>query len=122
MIDIQLKLAAEEFVRYLKSSQPVKKFLASQSIFQSNTEILKLREDFTSIVKIYRQKEADGNLTENDIHMVRDIQKRLNTHPITIEYVQSQQEMIMMLQDCNNAISNILGFDFAATAAPTASC
>lgn len=122
MIDIQLKLAAEEFVRYLNSSQSMKKFQTAQNIFQNNPEILKLREDFTSLAKRYRQKEADGTLTQNDIDMVRDSQKRLNTHPITIQYVQSQQAMIMMLQDCNSAISQILGFDFAATAAPTASC
>lgn len=122
MIDIQLKLAAEEFVRYLKSSQSVKKFQIAQSVFQNNPEILKLRENFTSLAKRYRQKEADGTLTQNDIDMVRDIQKCLNIHPITIEYAQSQQELITMLQACNNTISSILGFDFAATAAPTANC
>ena len=46
MSDIQLKNAAEEFVRYLRSSRTVKEFQTVQGIYQNNPEIKKLREEY----------------------------------------------------------------------------
>lgn len=122
MIDIQLKLVAEEFVRYLKSSQPVKEFQMVQGVYQNNPEVKKLREEYISLSQKFQQKQSSGTLTQEDINAIRKIQTSLSRHPVTERYAQAQQTMVTMLQECNDAMSEVLGFDFAATAAPAASC
>ena len=76
----------------------------------------------TILAKSYQEKERHGSLTENDIARLRALQKTFNAHPATLRYARAQQDLITLLQDCNGAISADLGFDFAATAAPAATC
>ncbi|MDZ7291582.1 MAG: YlbF family regulator [candidate division KSB1 bacterium] len=121
-MDIRLKLAAEEFARHLNSSQPVKEFHSAKEIFDHRPEIMQLRQEFTTRAQEFRRKQADHTLTQEDINEMMALQRRLNSHPITARYAEAQQAMVMMLQDCNMAMSEVLGFDFAATAAPAASC
>jgi cell fate (sporulation/competence/biofilm development) regulator YlbF (YheA/YmcA/DUF963 family) len=122
MIDNQLKLAVEEFVRNLSSSQAVKEFQSAQTEYQNNPDVKKMQEEYVSVAQNFQQKQTNGTLTQEDINVIRQLQANLNRHPAIIRYAQTQQMMVMMLQDCNSAISEMLGFDFAATAAPTSSC
>ena len=122
MIDIQLKNAAEEFVRYLRSSRTVKEFQTVQGIYQNNPEIKKLREEYISLSRQFQQKQSAGTQSPGDIDAIRKIQKSLSGHPVSVRYAKAQQAMIMLMQNCNGVMSEVLGFDFAATAAPAASC
>lgn len=122
MIEKQLRHAAEEFVQYFKSSPLVQEFQIAEDLFLQNPEIKKLREEFNFLAKEFQKKQRDGSLTQEDINVIRKLQVSINTHPIAIKYAQAQQAMVMLLQDCNNAMSEVLGFNFSATAAPAASC
>jgi cell fate (sporulation/competence/biofilm development) regulator YlbF (YheA/YmcA/DUF963 family) len=122
MIDNQLIKVAEEFIQYLKSSQSVQEFQSVQDVYLNNPEVKKMREEYISLAQKFQQKQAVGTLTQEDINVIRKLQSSMNRHPVTMQYAQAQQAMVMMLQDCNNAMSKVLGFDFSATAAPAASC
>ncbi len=122
MIDMKLKIVAEEFVRHANSSAAVKEFRVAQQAYNDNPELTKLRGEYATLAREFRQKESSGTLKQGDINILRTLQRKLNEHPMTIPYARAQQTMVMMLQDCNNAMSEVLGFDFAATAAPAASC
>jgi cell fate (sporulation/competence/biofilm development) regulator YlbF (YheA/YmcA/DUF963 family) len=122
MVDIRLKLAADEFIRYLGSSTDVKEFQIAKGQFENDPAIEKMRREYTTLASAYQEKERRGTLTQDDISKLRTVQKTFNAHPVTVRYARAQQTLIMLLQDCNGAISEDLGFDFAATAAPTASC
>lgn len=124
MSDKQLKLleVAEEFVQTLKSSRLVQEFQTAQGLYLNNPEVEKLREEFNSLARMFQQKQAVGTLTQEDINVIRKMQANMNRHPVTMQYAQAQQAMVMMLQECNNVMSELLGFDFSATAAPAASC
>lgn len=122
MLDIRLKLAAEEFTRYLGSSTDVKEFQIAKGQFENDPAIEKMRREYTTLARAHQEKERRGTLTRDDIGRLRDAQKAFNAHPVTIRYARANQGLIMLLQDCNGAISEDLGFDFPATAAPTATC
>ncbi len=122
MLDMNLKLAAEEFVRYLNSSKEVKDFQAAQEKFNNDPEVSELYQRFTRLAQEFQQKQATGSVTQEEINTIKQLQQQINTHPVTQEYAQKQQELMVILQDCNQAISEITGFDFSATAAPAASC
>ncbi len=122
MLDKHLKSITEEFVQSLKSSRLVEEFRSAQGVYLNNHEVKKMREEYISLAQKFQQKQTVGTLTQEDINVIRKLQANLNRHPVTMQFAQAQQEMVMMLQECNNAMSEILGFDFSATAAPAASC
>lgn len=122
MLDMNLKLAAEEFVRYLNSSKEVKDFQTAQEKFNNDPEVSELYERFSRLAQEFQQKQATGSVTQEEIKTIKQLQQQINTHPITREYAQKQQELMVVLQDCNQTISEVTGFDFSATAAPAAAC
>lgn len=122
MFDKQLKSVAEEFVQSLKSSRLVQEFQSAENVYLNNPEVKKMREEYNSLARMFQQKQAVGTLTQEDINVIRKMQANMNRHPVTMQFAQAQQAMVMMLQDCNNEMSEVLGFDFSATAAPAASC
>jgi cell fate (sporulation/competence/biofilm development) regulator YlbF (YheA/YmcA/DUF963 family) len=119
---MNLKLAAEEFVRYLNSSKEVKNFQAAKNKFSNDTEVTELYQKFTGLAQEFRQKQATGSVTQEEINMLRQLQQQINTHPVTQEYVQKQHELRLILQDCNIGISEIMGLDFSSTITPVRTC
>ncbi len=119
---MNLKLAAEKFVRYLNSSKEVKDFQAAQEKFNNDPEVSELYGRFTRLAQEFQQKQATGTVTQEEINTIKQLQQQINTHPVTQEYSQKQQELMVVLQDCNQTISEVTGFDFSATAAPAVLC
>lgn len=122
MLDQKLKLSAEDFVRAVKSSQPVKDFGLEQAAFNNDPVVKTLRERYTTLAREFQQKQAENRLTSEDIAQLKAVQRELNLHPVSQRFARAQQNMIAMLQECNNAMGEVLGFDFAATAASAARC
>lgn len=122
MIDIRLRLAADEFTRYLKSSGTVKEFQTAKRQIENDQAIAKMRREYTLLATSYQEKERGGTLTQDDISKLRGLQKTFNAHPATVRYSSAQQSLIILLRHCSAVINEDLGFDFAATAAPAKIC
>jgi cell fate (sporulation/competence/biofilm development) regulator YlbF (YheA/YmcA/DUF963 family) len=122
MLDMNLKLAAKEFIRYLNSSKEVQDFQAAEEKFNNDPEVSELHQRFTQLAQEFQQKQATGSVTQEEINTIKQLQKQINDHPATQKYAQKQQELKFMLQDCNSGISEILGLDFSDTAATSACC
>lgn len=121
-MDMTIKLAAEEFARYVRSSQEMRDFQNVRERYTNDPEISKMREDFLSLTRQLQQKQYDNSISQEEINRYKEMQKRMNTHPLSREFAQAQQQLIELLQSCNAGLSEVLGFDFAATAAPAAAC
>lgn len=121
-MDMTIKLAAEEFVRFIRSSQEMREFQSVRERYNKDPEISKLREEFLSLGRQLQQKQYDNSITQAEIERYKELQKRLSSYHLSREYAQVQQQLIQLLQACNEGLSEVLGFDFAATAAPTAAC
>ena len=121
-MDMQLKLAAEEFVRFVRSSQVMKQFQVAQERYKKDSEVSLLRNQFTALTRELQQKQYNSTLTHDEISRYKSLQKTLGSHPISREFAQAQQQLVELLQACNTGMSEVLGFDFAATAASAASC
>lgn len=122
MIDMKIKLTAEEFVRYLKSSDEMKQFQIAKGLFENDPELKKLREEFTLLAKEFQQKQLSQSITQGEINRIRALQRTIGAHPLAVQFANAQEALVGMLQHCNGALSEELGFDFAATAAAAGSC
>ena len=122
MLNTQLHNDAERFLKALANSLEMKSYLKAKIEFQGNPELGEVRKRFSEKQTEIRIKQTAGTLTQEDIESVRSLQNKLNSHPITIRYTQNRNAMVNQLHDCNQAISQVLGFDFAAAAAPPSCC
>lgn len=121
-MDRQVKLAAEEFARFVRSSQVMQRFQTAQERYNNDPEVSQLRNEFMSLTRALQQKQYNNTLTQEEIGQYKKLQLTLGSHPIAREFVQAQQEIVELLKACNIGLCEVLGFDFAATAALVASC
>ena len=122
MLNIQLQNAAEMFITAVMGSPEMEAFFKVKSEFQENPELRNIRKIFSEKQTALQAKQTAGTLTQDEIDSVRILQRRLNSHPITVRYAQARQAMVTRLHECNQSLSEALGFDFASAAAPPSCC
>ena len=121
-METKLETAATQFVYTLSESPEVAGFQRAQARFEADDELTRLRSQYTQLVEQFQSRQLDGTLTQADIGRLRDLQQRINGHPTTVQFIEARNEVLEVLEQCNSAMSHLLGFDFAATAAPAAAC
>jgi len=122
MLTDDLNNAVVSFARSLKSTDAVKRFLEARQRYETDAELSQSREAFSQAAKSFREMQAAGTLTQQEINRVRALQSNLNLHPRTSEYLSAQQEMVELLQQCNHQIFEVIGFDFSTSAIPSGCC
>jgi len=118
----KLRESALAFVNVLEQNDLVRSFLSAQDAFEKDQEVAELRSRYTEKLQTLQSKQLDGTLTQADVSALRSIQDLLNTHATTVSFIEARASLLETLTGCNAAISDLLGFDFAATAAPAAAC
>lgn len=121
-MDKTIKLAAEVFIRFVLDSEEMKQFHRIREQYNADPEIRKMRDEFLSLTRQLQRKQHNNTLTREEIEGYKALQRKLNSQALSQEFARAQQGFIELLKQCNGEISAVLGFDFAATAAPAASC
>ena len=122
MIEITVQESADEFVRVLAASAAVRAFQEAKASVARDEEFFALSSQQARMAAQFRSKQFDGTLTQEDISKQRMLYKQVTTHPTNVRYVAARDEVLELLQSCNEAMSSLLGFDFASNAAPAAAC
>jgi cell fate (sporulation/competence/biofilm development) regulator YlbF (YheA/YmcA/DUF963 family) len=122
MIDTTLQESADEFVRVLAASPVVSAFKEAKASMEGDEELSALLDQHARMVEEFRTKQFDGTYSQEDISKLRALYKRVTTHPANVRLVTARDEALELLGSCNQAMSSLLGFDFAANAAPAAAC
>lgn len=122
MISTELQNAADAFVTALETDESISAFREAKRRFDRNEELKALRTTYSERLPELQRKQADGTLTQEDINALRSLQEKVNGHPVTVEMLRTQEQATKVLHKSNSTISEILGFDFSATAASPAGC
>jgi cell fate (sporulation/competence/biofilm development) regulator YlbF (YheA/YmcA/DUF963 family) len=122
MISTEPQNAADVFVTALETDESISAFREAKRRFDQNEELKALRTTYSERLPELQRKQADGTLTQEDINAMRSLQEKINGHPVTVEMLRTQEQATKVLQESNSTISEILGFDFSATAASPAGC
>ena len=122
MLDATLKEAADEFVRALEANPVVAAFQEAKASMEGDDTLSALRDQQPRMVEQYRRKQFEDALTQEDISKLRALGEQITHHPANLRFMESRDKALTMLGSCNQAMSELLGFDFAANAAPAASC
>jgi cell fate (sporulation/competence/biofilm development) regulator YlbF (YheA/YmcA/DUF963 family) len=122
MIDERLESVVEELIVYLNNSDSVKDYNNSKREFETNPELLRLSKEFARLSQEFHVKQVQKTLTQDDIDSIRNLRQKINALSVTQRHAQAQQKLISELLECNNLISSILGFDFAAAVSAKSGC
>lgn len=112
-----LRDSAIRFAQALKQQDRVQSYLQAQDKFENDPTIAALRAQYGELVQAYHRKQASGELQDEDIEQVKSMQKQLNQHPLTTDYVASRNSLVEELRSHNQQMGALLGFDFAASSA-----
>lgn len=121
-MELQLQQGADRFIAFLKNDPTVNAFTNANHAFFNDPELADLRKRYNELLMVARKKQYDGTLTQEEIDTIRTLQTKVGEHPITERFIRSRNEVIQVLNECNNEMSSLLGFNYAQVAAPPATC
>jgi len=122
MIDPTLQESADEFVRVLAANPVVFTFQEAKASMEGDEKLSAMRDQHARMVEEFRTKQFDGTLVQQDISKLRTLYGGIATHAANVRFVAARDQALELLRGCNQAMSSLLGFDFAANAVPAASC
>lgn len=122
MINENLKNQIEHFVTSLKNYNSYKEYEKCLAANNSDEELNKMRAEFGKLRKHFMENQNNGNVTQEEINRLRELQTQINSHPTVRNLIDSQNQLIMILQHCNRRISEEIGLDFAQNSAPSSCC
>ncbi|THB67977.1 MAG: YlbF family regulator [Spirochaetaceae bacterium] len=114
--------ATEAYIKGLKGTSQYEEYLVAQSHYSSNQELVDLRTQYADLVEQIQRKQAAEEEFHEDVDKVREIQRQVGQHPVTLEVIRSQKILQSLLRDCNQQMTSVLGIDFAGIAAPRHEC
>ncbi len=118
MLDGKLKQMADEFVQSLMAAPDVAAFLDAKASMECDVEFSALYDRHSNMTKEFRTKQANGTYTQDDISKLRDLYKQVSEHPAKARFEAAKDGAVRFMRSCNQTMSGLLGFDFAANAAP----
>lgn len=122
MLNEQLKNKINSFVQSLKKRDSYIEYEKWMTANNNDEKLNSLRKEFGKLRKHFIENQNNGNVTQEEINRLRELQSELNSHPIVTKLINSQNDLIPMLQLCNQRISEEIGLDFAQNAAPSSCC
>ena len=114
--------ATSEFVAALFEDPAIISFRAAEQNMDQDSDFAQIRDRYNETARVFQQKQADGSLEQEDIAALRELQNRINSHPAALRFIEARDDVASLIQQCNQEISSVLGFDFAAAAGPRGGC
>ncbi len=114
--------ATQNLTENLVASEPFVRYFQAHQAFEADSEAQSLLKDISSIQGEIRQKQQRGQVTQEDIDVLRALQTQAQSSDTLMQYANTQQEAVSFLREINQEISQLLGMDFAALSRKTGCC
>ena len=114
--------ATQNLTENLVASEPFVRYFRAHQAFEADSEAQSLLKDISSIQGEIRQKQQRGQVTQEDIDVLRALQTQAQSSDTLMQYANTQQEAVSFLREINQEISQLLGMDFAALSRKTGCC
>lgn len=114
--------ATQSLADNLASSEPFVHYFQARQAFEADSDAQSLLKDLSSIQREIRQKQQRGQVTQEDIDVLRAMQQQAQSNETMMQYANTQQNAVNFLREINQEISQLLGVDFAALSRQTGCC
>jgi cell fate (sporulation/competence/biofilm development) regulator YlbF (YheA/YmcA/DUF963 family) len=122
IIPEMLYQATQSLAENLVASEPFVQYAQAREAFESDSNAQSLLKDISSIQGEIRQKQQRGQVTQENIDVLRAMQQQAQSNVTIMQYASTQQEAVNFLREINQEISQLLGVDFAALSKQTGCC
>lgn len=119
IVEKQIEYLANDFIRALQAMPQVNEYIEAYYNFINDTEIVALTEKYNLLSVEFREKQYEGTLTQEEISELRMLTSEIHGNIINIKYAEKQNNLKIILRECNVSISNEISMDFAKLAAPS---
>ena len=122
IIPEMLYQVTQSLAENLVASDPFMQYAHARDTFETDPNAQSLLKDITSIQAEIRQKQQRGQVTQEDIDVLRVMQQQAQSNETIMRYANMQQGAVNFLREINQEISQLLGVDFAALSRQTGCC
>ncbi len=111
--------AVENLRRAIQLSPEWRDLETARMVMESDQELAASLARYRALSARWREVRAQGRaLAAAEALELAEVQEKIRQHPLTQRQQQALAALISLLQRINQALSQDLGFDFAAVAAP----
>lgn len=114
--------AADDLAAALRSSPPFVAFDAAEEALFADAPAAALLERFLAAQRDLRARQMDGTLTQADLSAARELERQLDDSVPVMDYIAAPQNALARLPEVNQAISELLGVNFAQLARRSSCC
>ena len=111
-----LLAATQALAENLLASEPFALYQQAHARFDADPEARGLIERLSQTQADLRRQQAQGRVPPTEVAELRTLQGEVQSHAVIIDYVTTQQSAVTYLREINQAISELIGTDFAALA------
>lgn len=117
-----LAAATDALAAALRASPTLVEYAAAEEALAADPAATALLEQFSTAQRTLRMRQDDGSITQSDLNLVRTLQRELELSAPISEYITAQQDALAQLSEANDAISKLLGMNFAQLARRSSCC
>jgi cell fate (sporulation/competence/biofilm development) regulator YlbF (YheA/YmcA/DUF963 family) len=117
-----LLAATQALAENLLASEPFAMYQQASARFNADPQARDLIQRLSQAQADLRRKQAQGRVLPTDVAQLRALQGEVQSHEVIVDYVTTQQGAVVYLREINQAISELIGTDFAALAKKPTCC
>ena len=106
--------ATQTLAQALLQSEPFIRYQEADRKLNADQDAMQLLADLSEAQSKIRKQQASNAVSESDLSQLRELHNAMRTNDTILAYGMAQQEAIAFLQEVNQEISSLLGFDFAS--------
>jgi cell fate (sporulation/competence/biofilm development) regulator YlbF (YheA/YmcA/DUF963 family) len=111
-----LMAATQALAENLLASEPFALYQQAYARFDADPQARALIQRLSHAQAELRHKQAQGVVTQADVTQLRALHSEVQSNRVIVDYAATQQGAIAFLREINQAISELIGTDFAALA------
>jgi cell fate (sporulation/competence/biofilm development) regulator YlbF (YheA/YmcA/DUF963 family) len=111
-----LMAATQALAENLLASEPFAIYQQAYTRFNADPQACDLIRHLSQAQAELRRRQANSGVMPADVAQLRTLQGEVQSHEVIVDYVTTQQGAVVYLREINQAISELIGTDFAALA------
>jgi cell fate (sporulation/competence/biofilm development) regulator YlbF (YheA/YmcA/DUF963 family) len=111
-----LMAATQALAENLLASEPIAIYQQAYARFDADPQACDLIQRLSHAQAGLRRKQAQGSVIQADVDELRALQSEVQSNHVIVDYASTQQTASAYLREINQAISELIGTDFAALA------
>ena len=118
----ELKHATQNLGKALKNVPALRAYADAIVRMEADAQATALLDELQRVQADMRARQSNGGVTADDTARLRQLQAEVQAHPTIAAFLAADQQAKAYLPQVNQAISNLLGIDFASLGRVSGCC